>query len=108
MAEFKDVMAGYARMCKYMNGECYERNCPLAYKPFCSTFIHSYTAEDIQELEEIVAKWVAEHPEPEYPTWAQWFRQMEIAPLEQKCFHSWLLEPIPADIAQELGIEPKR
>ena len=108
MAEFQDVMAGYARMCKYMKQDCYDHHCPLAYKNFCTKPVDSYTAEDIQEAEEIIAKWAAEYPEPVYPTWAQWFRQMEIAPFEQKCFHSWLLEPIPADIAEKLGIEPKR
>lgn len=108
MAEFENVMVGFARMCKSMNQECYKRDCPLVCKAFCSKPVSAYTLEDIQEAEEIIAKWVEEHPEPEYPTWAQWFRQMEIAPLEQKCFHSWLLEHIPADIAEKLGIEPKR
>ena len=108
MAEFQEAMAGFARMCKHMNRECYTRDCPLVSKGFCSKPICFNTRKDIREAEEIIAKWVAEHPEPEYPTWAQWFRQMEIAPLEQKCFHSWLLDPIPADIAEKLGIEPKR
>lgn len=108
MAEFQDVMAGFARMCKYMKQDCYDHHCPLALKGFYSKPVCSYTREDIQEVEEIITKWVAEHPEPEYPTWAQWFRQMKIAPLEQKCFHSWLLEPIPDNIAEKLGIEPKR
>lgn len=108
MAEFENVMAAFTRMCKYMNRECIERNCPLALKGFCEKPVYYYTQEDIQEVEKIIAKWAAEHPEPEYPTWVGWFQQMEIVPPEQKCFHSWLLEPIPADIAEKLGIEPKR
>lgn len=112
MAEFGDVMVGLARMCRYMHGECYERHCPLALKAFCSKPVHSYTAEDIQEVEEIVVKWVAEHPEPEYPTWEEW---LNTTPFIDKVkrnsgtykTYNWK-KPIPADIAEKLGIEPKR
>lgn len=112
MAEFENVMAGYARMCKYMNQDCYERNCPLAYKNFCTKPVHSYTAEDIQEAEEIITKWVAEHPEPEYPTWYEWLSTTSFIE-KVRCgsgtykTYNWK-EPIPADIAEKLGIEPKR
>lgn len=111
MAEFENVMTGFARMCKYMmNQGC--RDCPLELKGFCEKRIHSYTQEDIQEAEEIIAKWVAEHPESEYPTWYEW---LSTTPFMEKVrcgsgtykVYNWK-KPIPADIAEKLGIEPKR
>lgn len=108
MAEFGNVMVGYTRMCKYMNQECYERRCPLAYKAFCTKPICAYTQEDIQEAEEIIAKWVAEHPEPVYPTWLEWFKQQNIWRKDTDNPALNLYNPIPADIAEKLGIEPKR
>lgn len=52
-------------------------------------------------------RWDADHPEPVYPTWVEWFREMGVVSPKQEYFHDWLLKPIPADIAQKLGIEPK-
>lgn len=55
--------------------------------------------------------WAAEHPEPVYPTWYEWLKDNGLT------FHdaesSWIgfteriHHPIPADIAQKLGLEQK-
>lgn len=114
MSDFVQTMKDWRRMCKHYSDESVKNGqsscvdmCPLGHNTACG-IMEDALDSDIEVAAKEVAKWVAEHPEPVYPTWVQWFRQMEIAPLEQKCFHSWLLEPIPADIAEKLGIEPKR
>lgn len=106
MAEFIDVIHTIQRICKKNDGQCSvcilsEFACPNS-----ARFDRTEEAA-FRELEDAVVKWAAEHPEPIYPTWVEWFRQMKMIPPEQKCFHTWLLEPIPADIAQKLGITPK-
>lgn len=119
MAEFENVMAAFTGMCKHMNRECIERNCPLALKGFCEKPVYYYTREDIQEVEEIITKWVAEHPEPEYPTWAEYLNSIGVTisdrpfpapniPVYVYQAGAKMFEPIPADIAEKLGIEPKR
>ena len=105
MAEFQDVMRQKKRMCNSI--PC--SKCDI-YR-LCGEDIfncYGFISNNPKKAEEVIMSWAAEHPEPVYPTWVEWFREMEIVPPEQKCFHSWLLEPIPADIAEKLGIEPKR
>lgn len=69
-----------------------------------------------QKMEELVMSWAAEHPEPVYPTWYEWLEDVGIV-YKVKSEYSQiydivlstpkLFEPIPADTAQKLGIEPK-
>ena len=105
MAEFQEVCKHLKRMCEQYGNNCIK--CPLEDKDFCSLSAGDRTAETYKKAEEIVMKWAAEHPEPVYPTWVEWLRQNGVVPRDQKCFHDWLLKPIPADIAQKLGITPK-
>ena len=53
--------------------------------------------------------WAAEHPEPVYPQYLDWF--LEQFGLERNVRFGDLIDalkqPIPADIAQKLGLEPK-
>ena len=114
VAEFTKVIHEWVRMCKTYSdaGGCIK--CPMAINSICD-----YISDDNDEnnrkiskakalkIEADIMTWAAEHPAPVYPTWADWFKQMEIVAPTQKCFHDWLLKPIPADIAQKLGIEPK-
>ena len=106
MAEFIEVIHAIQRICKRRNGKC--STCLLG-EFACPNNVRFDKTEEaaFRELEDTVVKWAAEHPEPVYPTWVDWFRQMGIVSSTQKCFHDWLLKPIPADIAQKLGIEPK-
>ena len=129
MAEFQEVMRQKDRMCdSYKN--C--KGCPIFESPdkkreclFCADFMYAYP--DIAE--EIIMKWVAEHPEPKYPTWFEWWnknfkgegrRMLQpcafVSPKElgcsiehdgcmqapYKCWHT----RIPAHIAEKLGIKP--
>ena len=109
MADFVQMMKDWKRMCNAMGQEdeytacdkCNLRDfgCPAIYEKECDN-------ADWNHVESVVTTWSAEHPEPVYPTWVEWFRQIGVVPIGQKCFHDWLLKPIPADIAQKLGIEP--
>ena len=78
---------------------------------------------DCEEVERRVMQWAAEHPEPVYPTWREWQHSMFpdahkfIRPCEfgsrnrfecdKKICYECKKEPIPADIAEKLGIKPK-
>lgn len=129
MAEFQEVMRQKKRMCdSHKNCD----RCPIFESPdkkrehlLCSNFMHAYP--DIAE--KLIMKWAAEHPEPKYPTWIEWWnenfegegqRMLQpcafVSPKElgcsighdgcmqapYKCWHT----PIPAHIAEKLGIQP--
>ena len=62
------------------------------------------------DAERIIMDWAAGHPEPVYQTWGEW--------LERVIPHGngdtaltfavyAMRQPIPADIAEKLGLEPK-
>jgi hypothetical protein len=65
------------------------------------------------ESEKAIMDWAAEHPEPVYPTWVEYLVGIGVIPHEIRLetadtlMDTHLLKPIPADIAQKLGIEPK-
>jgi hypothetical protein len=67
--------------------------------------------ESPYSVERTVMSWAAEHPAPVYPTWGEWL--MSIGVINGVHPHGAidalgnLKQPIPADIAQKLGIEPK-
>ena len=69
---------------------------------------------DISIIEIRVMAWAAEHPDPVYPTWGEWlesFGVVEITKAKDRIIKVMmkpeLLNSIPADIAEKLGIEPK-
>jgi len=108
MAEFVDVMRQFNRMCN-ANAGCF--NCPLhepdGVSDRCSigAFVN-----DSEHIEREVMKWAAEHPEPVYPTWAEWLRHKVVGVDADSIYDAWRVlctTRIPADIAQKLGIEPK-
>ncbi len=114
MAEFSEVMRQWRRMCDKMreHGDwCHADQCPLG--GICQ--IPSTT--DTATVEGIVMSWAAEHPEPVYQTWGEWFVEHgDLVDGWQNATNSaWMantalsifMNPIPADIAQKLGIEPK-
>lgn len=120
MSEFTDVMRQARRMCKAQE-DC--ESCPLwnTANFFCKLDTTCYS--DDSAIENIVMQWAAEHPEPSYPTWREWqnstFKDAHtpIRPCEfgskrrfkcdGKTCYECKLEPIPADIAEKLGIKPK-
>ena len=103
MAEFQDVMKQWRRMCNKRRDQgdwCQSAICPLGGKcQFPST-------TDSATVERIVMAWAAEHPEPVYPTWTEYFRMIGVFP-------SWsgheILDTthIPAETAKKLDVEPK-
>lgn len=105
--------------------------CPLQGYCVIDTEIKDSTDNELAIIEKRIQSWAAENPEPVYPTWGEWLEQQGI------CFSSIthrnyvdgvsipkvfeyqiegktafmcgdkVNEPIPADMAQKLGIEPK-
>lgn len=105
MVDFVQVMKDWRRMCKTVGGESCD-GCKLHIAG--NDCVAVYEGEmDYAQAEKSITAWAAEHPEPVYPTWVDWFRQMGVVKPTQICFHDWLLKPIPAAIAERLGIEPK-
>lgn len=96
MAEFQKVMKEWVRARKAINEDM------LSCFP-----LEMFSDDCIANIEKEVMAWAAEHPEPVYPTWVEWFREIGVVPPEQKGFHIWLHDHIPADIAQKLGLQPK-
>lgn len=94
MAEFQYTMAQWRRMCKVHDGcgSCLLFGC-------CASDPDSRTDTEIAKIEEKVMCWAAEYPGPVYPTWNEWFETFDEG--------IDVDEPIPADIAEKLGLEPK-
>lgn len=67
-----------------------------------------------EEIESMVMSWAAEHPEPIYPTWGNWLAEIGLINWQNNgegeysvMFPTFkMCKPIPAEIAQKLGIEP--
>ena len=111
MAEYAWVMKQWQRMCGSMQGgiaKC--DNCPLL-KVICQ--YKPDEKADFDEAEKIITVWAAENPELVYPTWVEYLVGIGVIPREIRLetadalMDTHLLKPIPADIAQKLGIEPK-
>lgn len=121
MAEFTEVMRQAKRMCAAHGGMCNSRNCPLDNGEACR-LAADQDGEDYSDVERIIMAWAAEHPVPKYPTWREWQHSMfpdagdDMYPCsflsytECRCKGSSCDEcrerPIPADIAEKLGIRP--
>lgn len=108
MAEWMEVMNQFNRMCwSYQR----ERKCPMAC-PMNGVNIsqcRKIAFERPKETEEIVVKWAAEHPVV-YPSIAKYLEQFGITihcdgSLQADFFKA--NEPMGADMARLLGIEPK-
>lgn len=121
MAEFVEVMKQARRMCG-AHSEC--DNCSvrdiigIAGCPFLEAYI-----DRAGQIERIVMDWAAKHPEPRYPTWKEWqdtnfpnndalmqpciFESEEYFNCKQEIgCEECMNNPIPADIAEKLGIKP--
>ena len=114
MAEFQEVIQQNKRMCQSIR--CYKcdiyRLCGEDLSK-CQQFINN----NPKKAEEVIMSWAAEHPEPVYPTFAEWLCSIGVTisdrpfpapniPVYVFQVNAKMFEPIPADIAQKLGIEP--
>ena len=102
MAEFQEVCKQWRRMCR--DGS---KDYACAYCKMYSSIDESVcrgipNEDDAKVIESFVMSWAAEHPEPVYPTWGTWLADKYDFDLREIMY-----TPIPADIAQKLGIEPK-
>lgn len=129
MAEFFEVMKQTRRMCWSVS--C--NNCILPRRSDEMCILEdapaNLTDEEIAEIEAKIMKWAAENPEVCYPTWREWHstnfpdfedyitpcnfiskesveRSMGKRCVDLKCCQCIKL-PIPAEIAEKLGIKPK-
>ena len=118
MADFVQTMKDWRRMCKAQ--EAIEKTdpcrvCPLANNGNdCCGIYEDNDGDDTRDyarIEGVVARWAKENPEPVYPTWAEWLMSIGVIsglfPNGAIDARGNLSKPIPADIAQKLGIEPK-
>lgn len=103
MAEFQEVMRQWARMCGANNycSACRMQKENLPYTLCSEGGIRS--VENLADAELVIMAWAAEHPEPVYPTWAEYLMHT----YQDVSYARILGETIPADIAEKLGIEPK-
>ena len=114
MADFVQVMNNWRRMC----GACTCSNrkelegfpmCPIVLKHCgypCDECPQDWSEEATKQFEEIVMQWAAEHPEPMYPAWRDWLRDLYGNP---KMTMTDILEsPIDPEIARRLDIVSKR
>lgn len=109
MAEFQEVMQQLHRMC-LSYPHCDDGDgCPIY--DACGNIGHRSSFPELSaKIEKNVKAWTAEHPErhePTYPTWIEWFKQQNIWRKETDNPALNLYSSIPADIARQLGIEPK-
>ena len=119
MAEFVQTMKDWRRMCIAMEKERpHDACCGCRLEGYgCPAIYEDNSHVDFADVEKNVAAWAAEHQEPVYPTWGEWFvKHGDLIDGWQNATNAaWMantalgvfMNPIPADIAQKLGIEPK-
>lgn len=114
--EFQEVMKIRERMCDKEYG-C--DNCPLDAFDDCKI----PRIDELEEYEKVIMKWVEDNPEPQYPSWSEWkitnfqngICNIHLCNFAKCPFGGRTLEkcakcentPIPAEIAEKLGIQPK-
>lgn len=122
MAEFSEVMRQAQRMCDHRRKRgltCID--CDAMH--ICGFKIWDVGLDTLCADADAVMAWAAEHPEPKYPTWVEWLMKCGVLMPTMDTdivfaedgkhlvtgvrFTLKAYEPIPADIAEKLGIEPK-
>ena len=111
MATFTEVMKQWKRMCVGTNCE----ECPICLAGCSKTLCYEGSLlgfKDVEEIEKIIILWSAENPEMVYPSWGEWLRttaflKTRVAENGMERIRFCWDDPIPADIAKKLGIQPK-
>ena len=113
VAEFVQIMKDWRRMCKAYttDDESCCNGCPALdfQESGCGAIFEMEDSTDWQRYADTIMSWAAEHPEPVYPTWAEWLKIQGIIGIDNSrpYVSQRAYDNIPADIAQKLGIEPK-
>ena len=113
MAEFSEVMRQAQRMCDYRRKSGLRCNdCDAVH--ICGLEIRHVGLDTLCADADAVMLWAAEHPEPVYETWFEYLLRIGVIPENAPAggVYQWIVEsikhkPIPADIAQKLGLKPK-
>lgn len=118
MTDFVQTMKDWRRMCnKYFKGKNWvcNKTCPMYAFEVCSKPMNKYPTpleigDDLaHEIECVIMTWAAEHPEPVYGTWLEFIKRFETG--ERKSDNDFIIwmgtTPIPANIAEKLGLKPK-
>ena len=100
MSAFQDIMKQFNRMCKFYCLDHRHDQCPMY--PACNiSQCRKIAFERPTEFEYRVMKWAKAHPEVKYQSWEEYLCSIGF------CSYSSLSEPIPAHIAEKLGLEPE-
>lgn len=103
MADFAEVMRQWVRARK-ATASSTEENVLSVYP------LEEYDDALIADIEKNIMRWAAENPEPVYPTWAEWLGRKVSGVDADSIYEAWHVlctTPIPIDLAEKLGIEPK-
>ena len=126
MAEFQEVVKQANRMCRSFGAVC--DGCKLHWLDGEALCVFGGTPEawrsnKMTDAERIVMDWAAEHPELRYPSWHEAWKQLFPDGQGSPCPTAYGMKyepewcgsddckkckgrPIPADIAEKLGIKP--
>lgn len=128
MAQFVEFMKQARRMCNMQKDTC--KDCPVGTMEgrICRLNVIEISEDDV-EVERIVMDWAAEHPEPVYPSLEEAWNALFPDAYDKRvpCLRYFLPndkyvklckknngrccecrhQPIPAEIAEKLGIKPK-
>lgn len=127
MAEFQEVMRQANRMCASYANDC--TDCGLRKEDYACPFDNLPEGMDLKslpEIERVVMDWAEKHPEPRYPSWNEAWKQLfpDARRIYAPCIMYFVEEcpydsainsgncdkcrntPIPADIAEKLGVKP--
>lgn len=128
MTEFTEVIKQRNRICEHYTKSgtqpCQGVFCPLHGKEWVCDFTWYNKDVSLDELDNRVMSWAKEHPEPVYPTWEEWQNSM-FPNANVRILPCWFVpknpaacntlancsecrgRPIPAEIAEKLGIKSK-
>ena len=104
--EICDFLKSWKRMCNSMTEMNGCEDCPIVKNTHgarCGDM--PCEMQDVESIAREVEKWAAENPEPVYPSYIEvfgWAHKKTWAEIKDI-----LANPIPADIAEKLGLQPK-
>ena len=110
MAEFQEVCKQWRRMCEHGSEDYACADCKMYSSVDESVCRGIPDKDEAKIIEGFVMQWAEEHPEPVYPTWIDWLVDQGLIFVTSNTYAFNFLkatDPIPVDLAQKLGIEPK-